>query len=109
MTDKWADAMEGLDDLRTMLEEIVEVGERTAGSHQIVIDAAHGLEGLDRAEEALIEWREPPEMEVDTQAAREVLSKLEEEGIVGKKRGEEGGIEYELSPLAEQMFDENDG
>lgn len=106
MAGKWENAMRGIEDVRAVMEEIVEVGSGTAGDAQIVIDACHALEGLDRAEEALVEWREPPEMDLNTEATQQALARLEREGIVGKKRGEHG-IEYELSPRAEQMFDED--
>jgi hypothetical protein len=60
---KWERAMKRMEDVRAMLEEIVEEGAETAGGHEIVIDASHGLAGLDRAEEALHGWQEAGERE----------------------------------------------
>jgi hypothetical protein len=49
-------AERGLDDLREMLEEIIEVGNSRHPGIDAEIDAARALEGIDRAEAALEKW-----------------------------------------------------
>jgi len=48
----------GLEELRDLLEEIVEEGNSRHPGINATIDAARGLEGLDRAEDALRKWDE---------------------------------------------------
>lgn len=58
MGKKFDRAEAGLQDLRALLREIAEVGNRRHPGFDGVRDAAVALEGLDRAEEALRKWQE---------------------------------------------------
>lgn len=50
-------AERGLEDLREMLVEMMADGGKKHPGIDAEIDAAHALEGLDRAEDALMKWR----------------------------------------------------
>ncbi len=56
--DKEERGRRGLEELRDLLEEIVEEGNSRHPGIGATIDAARGLEGLDRAEDALDKWQE---------------------------------------------------
>lgn len=85
--DKSERADRGIDELRDMLREMIEAGDKKYPGIDAVIDAALALEGLDRAEEALQkwdrrdvygEWREDPEPLTHDELARQARNLAEE-------------------------------
>lgn len=106
MGDKFERGEEGLADLRELLKEIVEVGNSRHPGIDAVRDAAAGLDGIDRAEDALGKWRERDiegEWRHDDEKEEyEALDEKTREAIVEMSGGpaeDEDGLEAALSQL----------